>query len=193
MKKIDFIVSIIISELTALYFVFLFKDVSCNVWILPIIFPILGALGIWIAYLIGKKFLFIFQLAKFLLTGTAAALVDLGILNLLIFGSGISAGIWFSVFKTISFIIAFSARFIGSKLWTFEKNQILGTGKEFGKFFGVTLISLLINVVVASLIVSFNPLFGLSEKIWANVAGIVAALAAVLWNFPAYKYIVFKK
>jgi putative flippase GtrA len=193
MKKIDIIISIIITELTVLYFVLLFKDVR-GIWILFIISPFLAAFGIWLAYLIGKKFLFVFQLVKFLLIGIAAALVDLGILNLIILISGISIGFAFSIFKTISFIIAFSAKFLGDKLWAFEKKEVIGTGIEFSKFFGVTLIGLLINVVVASLVVNLiGPQFGLSKQIWANIAGIIGALATVVWNFPAYKYLVFKK
>jgi len=193
MKKIDVIISIIISGLTALYFIFLFKDINCNVWFLIIIFPILGAGGIWIAYLIGRRFLIVFQLAKFSLIGTAAALVDLGILNILMFAFGITAGIWFSLFKIISFVIAFFSKYMGNKLWAFNKNGTMGAGKELSKFFAVTLISLLVNVMIASLIVSFNPLFGLSDKIWANMAAIIAALTTALWNFSAYKYLVFKK
>ena len=186
LTKKDIIISVIISELTALYFIFLFSF-NYN-WVLTIIFPILGALGIRISYLVGKKFLFIYQLAKFLLIGTAAALVDLGILNLLIFASGVSVGLWFSVFKATSFIIAFSAKFLGDKLWAFEKKEVRGVGKEFSKFFGVTLVGLLINVVVASLVVRAG-----SGLVWANVSGIIAAIATVLWNFPMYKFIVFKK
>lgn len=193
MKKMDLIISVIISELTALYFIFLFKDISCNVWYLIVIFPVLGALGIWIAHLIGKRFLIVFQLAKFSLIGTAAALVDLGILNILMFVSGITIGIWFSLFKIISFIIAFFSKYMGNKLWAFDKNETTGARKEFSKFFAVTLISLLVNVIIASLIVNSDPLFGLSERVWANVAAIIAALTTALWNFSAYKYLVFKK
>ena len=194
MKKIDLIISIAISELTAIYFVFLFKNIYPSVWWLLIIFPILGAIGIWVAYLIGKKYLAIYQLAKFLLIGAMTALVDLAILNLLIFIFGIAVGITFTVFKTISFIIAFSTKYLGDKLWAFEDDKMIGLKKQIGAFFGVTLIGLLINVVVASLVVNWiGPQFGLSARVWANIAGITASLTTILWNFPAYKYLVFKK
>ena len=194
MKKIDLIISIAISELTAIYFVFLFKNIYPSVWWLLIIFPILGAIGIWVAYLIGKKYLAIYQLAKFLLIGAMTALVDLAILNLLIFIFGIAVGITFTVFKTISFIIAFSTKYLGDKLWAFEDDKMIGLKKQIGAFFGVTLIGLLINFVVASLVVNWiGPQFGLSARVWANIAGITASLTPILWNFPAYKYLVFKK
>ena len=69
-----------------------------------------------------------------------------------------------------------------------------GAKKEFGKFFLVSLGGFIINVTVASLVVNLiQPQFGLSETIWANIGGIVAALVTVIWNFLGYKFLVFKK
>lgn len=194
LRKIDYIISIGISFLTAIYFGLLFKDVSFYIWWLLIIFPILGALGIWIAHLIGKRYPFIFQLAKFALVGTMTALVDLAILNLLIFSFGIAVGISFTIFKIISFLVAFSTKYFAEKFWAFTDDKMDGIGKQIGIFFLVTLIGLLINVVVASGIVNWiGPQFGLSNEFWANIAGIIASCTTVIWNFPAYKYLVFKK
>lgn len=194
MKKIDIIIALVIGELTALYFVFLFKDINSSVWILPIVFPILSVVCLWFAYLIGRKYLFIFQGAKFLLMGTLATLIDLGILNIFILFSGISAGLFFSIFKGVSFIIATCSKYLGDKLWAFEKKEMAGIKKEFGKFFLVTLGGLIINVTVASLMVNLvEPQFGLSETIWANIGAIIAAFATVIWNFLGYKFLVFKK
>ncbi len=194
MKKIDVIIALIIGELTALYFAFLFKDVNCSVWALCVIFPILSIVCLWIAFLIGKKYALIFQGAKFLLIGTLGALIDLGILNTLIWISAISSGLLFSVFKTISFIIANFCKYFGHKLWVFEKKEMIGIGKEFSRFFLVSLGGLIINVAVASLMVNLiEPQFGLSETIWANIGAITAAFATIIWNFAGYKFIVFKK
>jgi len=194
MKKLDVIIALVIGELAALYFAFLFKDIYCGVWFLIVIFPILSIVCLWIAYLIGKKYFFILQAAKFLLIGTFGALIDLGVLNILIWISGISSGLLFPVFKTISFVIANSSKYFGHKFWVFEKKGMIGAKKEFGRFFLVSLVGLIINVVAASLIVNLiQPQFGLSETVWANVGGIVAALMTVVWNFLGYKFLVFKK
>ena len=193
-KKIDLIISITISFLVAVYFIFLFFSYYDYIWILLVIFPVLGIIGMSLATIIGRKFLFVYQLAKFLLIGSMTALVDLTILNLLIFGFGISGGIWFSVFKVISFLLAFSTKYIGDKVWAFENNNFNLIKQEMVKFTLVTLVGLLINVVVASLVVNLvGPQFGLSAHLWANIAGIVASLSTIFWNFPAYKFIVFKK
>ncbi len=194
MKKLDVIIAFVIGELIAIYFVFLFKDVNCSVWALIVIFPILSIVCLWIAYLIGKKYFFILQGAKFLLLGALGTLIDLGVLNILIWISGISSGLFFSVFKGISFVVANCNKYFGDKFWVFEKKGMIGVKKEFGKFFLVSLGGLIINVTTASLIVNLiQPQFGLSETIWANIGGIIAALATVVWNFLGYKFIVFKK
>jgi len=198
MKKIDIILALVIGEVIAWFFYGILKNLGFEIrflgLILVIFFPILALLGIWIAWLLGKKFLWIFQTAKFLLIGALATLVDLGVLNLLIWISGLAAGLPFSIFKGISFIVATCSKYLGDKFWAFEKMEKIGIGKEFNQFFIVTLIGLGINIGAASLIVNVaGPQFGLTEKIWANIGAILAAFVSAVWNFLAYKFIVFKK
>jgi putative flippase GtrA len=201
LKKSDIILSAVIGETAAWYFFFILKNSSFNfryfpavLWSLPIVFPVLSLIGIWVAFLIGKKFLFVFQLAKFALIGVIATIVDLGILAFLIHIFGITAGIWYSIFKAVSFITATCSKYLGDKLWAFEKKEMTGLGEEFGKFFIVTLGGLLINVGIASLVVNvLGPQFGLKPELWANLGGIIAAFGTVAWNFAGYKFLVFKK
>jgi putative flippase GtrA len=200
MKKVDFILALIAGEVIAWFFYGILKNLDLGIeikylfWILAVSFPILALFCIWIAWLLGKKFLWIFQMAKFLLIGAMATLVDLGVLNILIMVSGIAAGLSYSVFKGISFIVATAAKYFGDKFWAFEKMERSGMGKEFSKFFIITLVGLAINVVTASLVVNIvGPQFGLGEKIWANVGAIVAAFVGFTWNFLGYKFLVFKK
>lgn len=198
MKKIDFILAIVTGEIMAWFFSFLLKDTNLKInnleLILAVAFPILSVIGIWIAWLLGKKFMWIFQLAKYMLIGVLATIVDLLILNVLINFSGVAVGIYFSVFKGISFLFATSAKYAGDKFWAFEKMEKKEMGKEFSQFFLVTLVGFVLNVGVASFLVnSIGPQFGFSEKLWANVGGISAAFAVVVWNFAGYKFFVFKK
>lgn len=198
MKKTDIILALITGEITALYFNSLLKETPLNIanlgLILAISFPILAVMGIFIAFLLGKKFLWVFQLAKYLLIGVLATILDLGILSYLIGFFAISAGIYYSVFKATSFIIATLAKYAGDKFWAFEKMGKEGIGKEFGQFFIVTLVGLAFNVGVASFVVNgVGPQFGLDAKLWANVGGIAAAFAVMAWNFIGYKFFVFKK
>ena len=198
MKKIDVILALIIGEVIAWFFYGILKNFEIEIkflnLILAISFPILTLAGIYISWFLGKKFLWIFQAAKFLLIGALATLVDLGTLNLLIWISGIARGWWFSIFKGISFIVATFSKYLGDKFWAFEKMERKGIKREFSQFFVVTLVGLIINVGVASLVINvFGGQLGLTEKTWANIGGIFAAFLAGAWNFIGYKFIVFKK
>lgn len=198
LKKIDIILALITGEITAWFFYSLLGDLNLKInylgLILAVLFPILAVFGLWVSFLLGKKYLWIFQAAKYLLIGVLATILDLGILNFLITTSGIAAGLYYSVFKGISFLIATCAKYLGDKIWAFEKTGKEGIGKEFGQFLLVTLLGFVINVGVASFVVNaIGPQFGFSPKLWANVGGIAAAFAAMAWNFVGYKFLVFKK
>ncbi len=203
MKKNDIIFAAIIGEITALYFINLLQEkglveklggLSSLLWSLLIIFPVLSVAALLIAYLIGKKFLFVFQLAKFLLIGVLATIFDLGTLSIFLGLSGINSGLYYDLFKGVSFIVATIAKYFPDKLWAFQKKETAAIGKEFSQFFIVTLIGFVINVLIAHLIVNqIGPQFGLPPKLWANLGGIGAVVITFAWNFIGYKFIVFKK
>lgn len=199
MKRIDIILALITGEAVAWLFSGILKDVKFLAgikaleWILAGFLPILALGGLWLSFLIGKKFLFVFQAAKFFLLGVLATLVDLGALNFLMSVSGIASGLYFSLFKGISFLAAMLGKYWGVKLWAFEKKEMAGVGGELGKFLLVSAVGLSINVIAASYIVNtIGPQAGFSEKIWANIAAIGAAFIAFIWNFFGSKFIVFK-
>lgn len=198
MNKVDIILAIVTGEVVAWFFYGILKnfkiDMGFWVWILAVLFPVLSAAGLWLAWLLGKKFLFIFQAAKFFLIGTLASVVDLGIFNILIAVSGIATGLYLSIFKGISFLVATLSKYAGDKFWAFEKMETVGMRKEFSQFIIVTLVGLVINVGAASVVMAvFGGKFGLDAKIWANIGAISAAFGAAAWNFFGYKFIVFKK
>jgi putative flippase GtrA len=197
MKKIDIVLGLITGEITAWFFYILLKDIvriNNLGLILAVSFPILTVICLWLSWFLGKRFLWIFQMAKYLLIGVLATIADLGVLNLLMWISGVATGVSFSAFKGISFVMATTAKYFGDKFWAFEKTERAGMGKEFSQFFIVTLIGLGLNVGAASLVVNvIGSQFGMSEKLWANVGGIAAAFAVTAWNFIGYKFFVFKK
>lgn len=162
--------------------------------IIAVSFMILAAFGIYIGYLLSRFIGFFFQLAKFGAVGAANFAVDFGVLNLLIFSTGLAAGWYFTFFKSISFVVAVINSFFWNKLWTFKKKQQKDTQKEFFQFILVSVIGLLINVGVASLIVNVvGPMGSIGDKTWANIGTAVASLVVLTWNFLGYKFIVFKK
>ncbi len=198
MKRIDIILAIISGLGLAILFSWLASGFGIEIrflnWILAISLPALAVFGIWICYLIGKKYLFVFQLGKFLLIGVFFALIDIAILDVLIKIFGITEGITYSVFVATSFLIVTCIKYIADKYWAFEKTEKTKMGTEFVRFFIITLISGGIHTLVASLVVNtFGPQLGASPLIWANVGKIAGITVASAWNFIGYKFIVFKK
>jgi putative flippase GtrA len=198
MKRIDLILSIITAEGVAGLFIWLIRNSPLNLpflnWLLPILFPILAVFGIWIAEIIGRKFLFVYQLAKFVLVGAFFAVFDLIILNSLMAYFGISKGeiLKYAIFVATSFTIATLFKYFANKYWTFEKFEKERIEREFGIFFLVTAISGVIQVGVASLLFKFLIL-AVSPLLAGNIGKILGIVVASAWNFLCYKFLVFKK
>lgn len=162
--------------------------------LIAVFFVVLAVIGVYIGYLLSKILGLFFQLAKFGAVGAANFAVDFGVLNLLIFSTGLAAGWYFTLFKSISFIVAVTNSFFWNKLWTFKKKGQKETGKEFAQFILVSVIGLLINAGVASFIVNIiGPMGSIGIKTWANIATAVASIVVLTWNFVGYKFFVFKK
>lgn len=198
MKKIDIILALFTGEGVAWLFIWLAQQSAVESvflsWFLSILFPLAALSCLWLASIVGKKHLIIFQLAKFLLIGALFALFDLVILNFLIGYFNVAQGFLYSVFITISFIVASSVKYIADKYWTFKKYEREGAGMEFTGFFIVTLIGGGIHIIIASLIVNtLGPQFGIISVVWANIGKVLAITVASAWNFAGYKFLVFKK
>ena len=207
LKKNDIIAAAIIAEIDAWLFMAIFKnlqfdfalpvmDVQATAMIkfLPIILPVGAVVGLFVADFIGKKIAAIFQMYKFLLTGTLNTFIDLGILNGLMFIFSTTAGLGLSAFKAFSFSAAVINSYFLNKFWTFKKKDTKANSKEFITFYALTGIGLLINVGIFTIIVNImGPQFGFSPAIWANVAAIIATVSVCLWNFLGYKFIIFKR
>lgn len=81
MKKSDAIISPFIGFLIGVFFFFSLKTLQIDLpqgWLLLIIFPPLTLFGLFVATLIGKKVLALYQMAKFVLVGALNTFVDLG-------------------------------------------------------------------------------------------------------------------
>ncbi len=168
---------------------------------LLVVLPVLSAAGMGMAYWLAQKIKIFYQLAKFVLVGGLNTFVDWGILNLLMFLTGIAAGSLYPVFKGVSFLVATTNSYFWNKLWTFKKvstpdmaaEEAQKSGREMLQFFIVSLVGFLINVGAATLLVNvLGPQWGLGAKLWANIGAMVGTLLGMSWNFLGYKLVVFK-
>lgn len=197
MTKTDTIIGAVIGFLIGIFFFIGLKALQVRIpysWLILVVAPPLTVFGLFTAAVIGKRILAVWQLAKFVLVGAMNTVLDLAVLNFLMWLSGIYAGAGFAFFKGISFLIAATSSYFWNKHWTFEKRQIVFAGPEYFKFLVIVTIGLLINVTAASLVVNvIGPQFNIPAKMWANAGAFAAVFAAVSWNFLGSKFIVFKK
>jgi len=212
-RKTDLISALIIGEMVAWLAFTILKTLELDFWtwglylglpplpnfwcgglFLAVIVPIAAAISLYITYVLGKKVPVIFQAGKFATVGISNTLIDWGALNLQILLTGITAGLFYPVFKGVSFLIAIINSFLWNKFWTFKKIKVEKTGTEFLQFLIISAIGLVINVGIASLAVNLiGPQAGISPKIWATVGALIATMFSMIWNFLGYKFIVFKK
>lgn len=159
---------------------------SLVIWL---VLPIISLFCLWLAYLLGRKIPFVFQGAKFALVGAAATVLDLKLFEFFAW--------YFSAYilaKGISFIIATFFKYWGNKYWAFAKHEKEDMYKEITKFFIITFVGLLIDIVAFYYLTKLlGPQFDVPEGVWVKLSVILAAIAAALWNFWGYKFLVFKK
>lgn len=153
---------------------------------------ILTLAGFLILNFLSRWLLILRQITKFIIVGGVNTFLDFAVLNFLIASSGVAAGLNFSFFKGISFLVAGTNSYFWNKYWTFEST----TKKEleFIQFIVISAIGLFINVGVASFIVNNIGAPGaVSPALWANIGALIAVAASLVWNFLGYKFIVFRR
>ena len=205
MKKIDIISPIVLGLIISALVISLLKVLETQLQItgttaiilsaaLVVLIPSFLVLWVYITFRLGKRRHIFFQFGKFIPIGISNTAIDFGSLNLFILMSGVDKGLWFSVFKGISFVFAVTNSYLWNKYWTFESGGTDGLGRQFVKFLIVAAIGFIINVAVASFIVNYiEPVGGISPILWANIGAFASIVIVILWNFFGYKFLVFKK
>ncbi len=197
-KLTDIIITIVAGESLAVILTQLLQGRHISVFVLAWVFyflmPVLAIIALWLADLISRKYLFIYQFAKYCLIGIISTLTDVEIFLFLTWLVSLNSSILSGTFKSISFLIAIYVKFIGNKYWTFEEKGKKDTKKEFMNFVLVTFLGLLLDVAGFFF---FNrivgPHWGVPAVTWKSVSVILSALVAAVWNFMGYKFIIFKK
>ncbi|MDO8492497.1 MAG: GtrA family protein [bacterium] len=199
-RKTDIIIALIIGEVAAWLMVGISRNIEALVpffryiLLLPLLFPLFTVAVILVGERMSRFSATVYQLAKFMLVGGTNFLVDLGVLNLLIFVFQVSHGLPAVLFKAAAFGVAVTFSFFMNKFWTFGARSTAEALKEFVEFFVVALIGLGINLGMFSFVNDFvGARAGLPLETWANISALSAAVVGLAWNFVAIKFFVFKK
>lgn len=202
-KRRDIIYSLICGEICSWFLIFIIKNPYVEefsnlakmgklIWALPVLFPLIFVAGIFIGKIFDKYLKTLFQIVKFLEVGVLNTLLDIGILNLLVWIFGVTAGIRLIPFNMVAFLTAGTNSYCWNKFWTFQKDNKINP-KEFLQFLIVSAIGLGINTSIVVLGTNYlTPLAGLSSGGWLNIMKILATFVSMVWNFLGYKFFVFK-
>jgi putative flippase GtrA len=204
-SKRNTLFSLAVGGITGLFLIFVLKNPYIEefkgvkdlpiLWFLPVIFPVIFLFGTFLAEILSKISKVFSQIARFAEVGILNTAIDFGILNLLIWLTGVTGGILIVPLNAVSFMCATTNSYFWNKFWTFDSGKSEGVrGKEFAAFLIVSGIGIAINTGIVAVGTTFiSPLFSLSPGAWANVMKILATFIAMTWNFLGYKFIVFKK
>ncbi|MEX1063765.1 MAG: GtrA family protein [Candidatus Paceibacterota bacterium] len=171
-----------------------FLHIGAGVWGLVVLTPIGFVFGLYLGKWLSVRWHIFTSFARFTIVGFMNAGIDFGVFNFLMFWTNIEEGVAVSTFKGISFVAAVINSYYWNKYWVFEASGTGSRAKEFLSFLIVTVIGLLVNVGVTSLVVfGIDPKFGFSQLSWNNIAAVFGAIFGLVWNFVGYRLIVFKK
>jgi putative flippase GtrA len=135
----------------------------------------------------AQKFVF-----KFLCVGFINTIVDIGVLNFLLFLAGNSVSVAMFIFmKSCAFIFAVTNSYILNSRWVFVSTNSLYTRKKhslvFSKFLGVNIVALGMNVSVAASIYTFvTPVLD-NYYYAATVSAVAGSIMGIFINFNGYK------
>ncbi len=106
--------------------------------------------------------------------------------------SAISAdpqGVFFPVAATSGALLAIVNSFVWNRLWTFKIKGKENAGQQFGKFFAVSIVGLMLNVLFSTL---FNRVIPGDAKSAARIATVLAAGIVAIWNFAGQRLYAFR-
>ena len=134
----------------------------------------------------------IYQFIRFVIVGGINTILDLAVLNLLVYIFAVTNPFIFSVCKGISFMVAVTNSYFMNKYFTFAKKETIN--KDYYLFILISVVGLVINILISSFVFYLFSLSSgsMSVNIIATVAGIVGSMFSMVINYFCYSSFVFK-
>lgn len=133
------------------------------------------------------------QVIRFGVVGVINTVVDLVVLNILIFATGTGrVGLTYALYKSIAFFCAVLNSYLMNRSWTFQrvpaKSQIL----EGSQFLFISALGWIVNVGSSWYVATFiRPVWGVGPELWPSAAALVGTAFSLGFNFLGYKFWVF--
>jgi len=132
------------------------------------------------------------HLVKYGMVGVSGTIIELGLLNFLIFVVGWNSDLQKVMANVVAVSVAIISNFVWNRLWTFPESRSGGAGKQFAKFAIVSVIGLVINSAIFFLADKYIFSPWLSEFIAVQMAKFTAIAITLMWNFTVNRFWTFK-
>lgn len=119
---------------------------------------------------------------KYLVAGSTAAVVDVGLLY--VFTDLLH--IWYIISAVIAFVFAFCVSFTLQKFWTFRDGSVSDIHVQLGKYLVAAILNLILNTALMYL---FVDVF----HVWYIFSQIIIGLTIAVGSFFVYKKFIFKQ
>lgn len=145
----------------------------------------------------NKKFI---QFVKFIFVGVLNTAVDIGVLNILVFSfDSLEKNCSYMCYKAISFFVAVSFSYLCNKYIVFN-DKVIGREKnnvreEGGRFFVVSVIGFLLNILTSSALYDFlTRACGsqISLYVLISASALLGSVVSLFWNYYGYTLWVFR-
>lgn len=133
------------------------------------------------------------QIFRFGVVGVLNTVVDLSVLNILIFLTHTGeTGTMFAVYKTFAFACAVLNSYLLNRAWTFRRSTDKHHLIEGAQFLFISLLGAVVNVGTSSYVATYmHPRWGIHTKAWPSFAALVGTAFSLGFNFVGYKFWVF--
>lgn len=196
--KIDYYIVSLIGFLTGVFAVPTAINLGLRnapvLMILPLVFPILFVIGLFVVSFLSRFLPPFAQFGKFAAVGFSSTAIDFGVLNILSLATGITAGFILGGVNIPGFGVAVVSSYFWNKFWTFKAGGEGSLFQDFPKFLAVAVVGLVLNSGIVIFVTTYTPpFFGLNPQTHLNIAKVIATLLVLFWNFLGFKFIVFRK
>lgn len=135
----------------------------------------------------------IFQFIKYSSVAITSTFFSWAVFNLLIFLTGTAQGLIINLFTFVAFLVSRSYSFFWTKFWIFKSPEKGNVKQEIIKFFGISGILTLVNMLIIHIGVNIiGPSFGISPVVWSNIFFFLTIPVSLFGNFFGYKFLVFR-
>ena len=130
----------------------------------------------------------------YVLVGGFNTLFNLTLLNLLMWATGITSGLWLIVLSVLSFLVTLAQSYLWNRFWVFGDAPKAKTGMQFSAFGAVAIATAVVSTGLLHVLVNvLGAPQGINPALWVNISVAILAPLSLLANYLGFRFLVFRK